>query len=1179
MSKSKALSNPFSTGGGGYHFEAHVQASFVVLMLTGGCVPCLPCWPITEIKLQSKIDGFDTDDLVVVVKKSGSKERRNLLGQVKHSIAVTKSNVNFGKFMQAAWNDFNNLEVFTNGKDVIALITGPLSATDVQNALWLLDQAKHTKDVDEFLTHVHRAKFSPHKSAEKLSAIQHHLKAANGGNEVTRDELYEFLNHFYILSYDLGNEYGVDLSLLNSHISQFSQQDPQWVWSRVVEIVHTWNKDAGTITPGKLPEDLLEVFKQRTVVEVPVELKAAQEKLITDWTQHPDATYLALAVLLGAWNERTQGDRDTITQFLGISYDEWLKKAQEILHHPDSPLSVNNGVWKVVNRVELWSQLGSRILDRNLDIFKSLAVSTLTEPDPVFELSPEERYRANILGKVLKCSQNLRTGIAEGLAIMSSRPDACGNCLHGKVEITSLLAVREILSDADWVRWGSLNSLLPALSEAAPNEFLDAVEKALNLTPCPFDELFAQEGNGITGGNYLTGLLWALEGLAWDEEYLVRVCVVLGELAGHDSGGQWVNRPSNSLETILLPWFPQTLASVDKRKVAVRTLLNEWPEIAWNLIIQLLPGQLQTSSGSHKPSWRMTIPDKGKEGITNQEYLQEASFYAELAVTAAGDDIDRLSELIDHFDNLPQSVFGQLIEVLSSLPVSTLPEEQRLSLWNHLTRFTKKHRRFSDTEWALPEDLIIRLELVSEQLAPSTPFNLYQRLFNYDDLELYEENDDWEEQRKKLNALREKAISEVFQQAGVEGVIRFAESVNTPYQVGNALGVIADYVIDQVLLPQFLDTQNKKHKELSSGFIWRRYHVNNWEWCDNIDKSGWTPAQVGQFLAYLPFGKEVWEYACNWLQEHEREYWSRTGANPYQADGDLAVAVEKLIEYGRPHAAIKCLDRMRHAKQSIDFDQCIRALMTAPISGEQPHSMDRYHIIELIKFLQADSSVNQDDLLGVEWVYLPLLNRREGAAPQFLECKLANDPDFYCEVIQLIYRSKKEDQPSKEPIEKIKAKANNAWQLLHYWKTPPGTQNDGTFNEECFTEWLQRVKLLSMDSGHLEVALVNCGRVLIHVPADPDGLWIHRTVAEALNDRAADKLRDGFRMGTYNSRGAHWIDPTGKPERELAEQFRSKAEEIENEGFQRFAVTLRELANGYVREADQIIAEHKLEDE
>ena len=73
----KQLSNSFSTGSGGPHFEAHVQASFVTLMLTGGFAPCLPCWPITEIKLQGKNDGYDTDDLIVFVKKNDTKKERS----------------------------------------------------------------------------------------------------------------------------------------------------------------------------------------------------------------------------------------------------------------------------------------------------------------------------------------------------------------------------------------------------------------------------------------------------------------------------------------------------------------------------------------------------------------------------------------------------------------------------------------------------------------------------------------------------------------------------------------------------------------------------------------------------------------------------------------------------------------------------------------------------------------------------------------------------------------------------------------------------------------------------------------------------------------------------------------------------------------------------------------------
>jgi hypothetical protein len=1174
MAKKKNLSSPFSTGGGGVHFEVHVQASFVALMLTGGHAPCLPCWPITEIKLQGKIDGFDTDDLIVFVQGENSKEPRKLLGQVKHSVAITQGSTLFGEVIQAAWNDFNNSNVFVRGKDVIALITGPLTATDSRNVQWLLNQARHTKNVDEFFRNVQQAKFSPPKSTEKLKVIQYHLKTANGGKEVTKDELYSFLCHFHLLGYDLGTEVGVVLSLLHSHISQFQQESPQWVWSRIVNIVQAWNQDAGTIIPDKLPDDLREAFKKKPVMEIPEEFKETQSQPKTDWTQHPNATYLTLAIMIGAWQDKNQCDHEAISQLLGINYDEWLMKAREILHYPESPLSLKNGIWKVGNRAELWNLLGSRIFDQNLDSFKSLAISTLKEPDPALELPTEERYAANIHGKELKCSNVLRKGIAEGLAILGSQSDACVNCSQGKAEAICQQVIHELLTDADWVLWGSLNSLLPTLAEAAPVEFLDATEKAMRMTPCPFDELFSQEGNAITGGNYLTGLLWALEGLAWDEQYLVRICVALGELACHDPGGQWANRPSNSLATILLPWFPQTLASIDKRKVAVQTILNEWPDIAWDLIIQLLPGKLQTSSGSHRPRWRNTIPGDWEKDVTNQEYWEQTFFYAELAVTAADQDTARLSALIDHFDKLPKPAFEQLLQVLTSQPILELSEEQRLSIWDHLTKFTNKHRRFSESKWALSDELITQIEQVAERLAPTDPFYLYQHLFTDSDFDLYEENGDWEKQWKKLDERREKAISEIFQKYGTEGVIRFAESVTSPGQVGHALIVIANSEIERVLLPNFLDTPDNKQKALVGGFIWRQYYLKGWKWCDEIDKSDWTSDQIVQFLTCLPFTKETWDRASEWLQANESEYWTHTGANAYQTDVELDIAVEKLIENGRPHAAINCLDRMRHAKLPINSIQCIRALLEAISSNEPNNARDSYRIVELIKFLQEEPSVNPDDLFRVEWSYVPLLDGNRGATPQLLESRLANDPEFFCEVIRLIYRSKKEDQPSRELTEELKAIATNAWQLLHEWKTPPGTQIDGTFSEERFTEWLQKVKVLCTESGHLEIALSEIGEVLIHTPSDPDGLWINHVVAAALNDRDADDMRDGFRMGTYNSRGVHWIDPTGKPERDLSEQFRVKAEEVENAGFQRFAVTLRGLAEVYDREAERIIRDH-----
>ena len=189
----------------------------------------------------------------------------------------------------------------------------------------------------------------------------------------------------------------------------------------------------------------------------------------------------------------------------------------------------------------------------------------------------EERFAASIHGKVLKHSADLRQGMTETLALLGIYGDKLTNCSQHKPESIAALIVREIFERAEWQLWGSLNNLLPTLAEAAPGEFLSSIESALQQTPCPFDDLFAQEGNGISGQNYMTGLLWALESLAWSEEHLVRVAVILAELASHDPGGNWANRPANSLSTILLPWYPQTLAQIDKRITTIKAIRTDLP--------------------------------------------------------------------------------------------------------------------------------------------------------------------------------------------------------------------------------------------------------------------------------------------------------------------------------------------------------------------------------------------------------------------------------------------------------------------------------------------------------------------------------------------------------------------------------------------------------------------------
>lgn len=860
-----------------------------------------------------------------------------------------------------------------------------------------------------------------------------------------------------------------------------------------------------------------------------------------------------------------------------MDFDSWIASLREVLQEQDNPLSLQNGHWEVIDRKELWRAMGSRIFDTHIDQFKDCAVEVLSELNPQFELPAEERYAASIHGKVLKHSPELRIGLAETLALLGSHGDILKNCSQHKPESIAVVTIREIFDQANWQLWGSLNNLLPTLAEAAPVEFLNSVEKALQQTPCPFDELFSQEGKGIMGSNYMTGLLWALEGLSWIEEHFVRVAVILAELASHDPGGNWANRPANSLITILLPWYPQTIAPIDKRISSIKAIRTDFPDVAWKVLLSLLPSQHQTSSGIHKPRWRSIISDDWKPKVTNKEYWDQVTGYAELAVEMACGDLDKLKELVTNLDNLPKPSFDNVLEYLASEAITELPENQRLPIWTNLTEFSRKHRRFSDAKWALDAETVSQIEVTANRLTPASPEGLYRRLFGNKEFDLYDKNGDWEEQRKKLDERRQKAIQEIYNASGLQGVIAFVDEVESPNKVGWALGLIADNGIDSDFLKSYLDTESITYRQFMGGFVWGRYQNQGWEWVDGLDRTDWIMAQNCQLLMYLPFEEDTWQRAVDWLGESAGMYWQKVTVNPYQSKSDLLFAIDKLLEASRPQAAIDCLNCRLHKKLPLDTKRTVRALLDAISTSEFTASIDSCEITELIKALQEDSNTDQDDLFKVEWAYLRLLDRHSDAEPKLLEKYLSSQPEFFCEVIRLIYRPDNEERQDEEPNEERKAIASNAWRLLHEWKRPPSVLEGGGFSSEDFEVWLQSVKHLCKESGHLEVAMIKVGEVLLYCPPDPQGLWIVRSVASALNARDAEEMRSGFRTEVFNSRGVHWVDPTGKPERDLATQWREKADALENSGFARFAATLRELSASYDREAERIIKEHKSE--
>jgi len=915
-------------------------------------------------------------------------------------------------------------------------------------------------------------------------------------------------------------------------------------------------------------EERARVLSQKSNGNLTSLLKLLQNiSLMPAWAEETWASDLAIAALLGGWNDQLHADRSIAEKLSGKSFGEWIAKMREILLRPTTPLTHRDGIWKFTLRYEGWDALGPRMFDDHLERLRAAAVEVLSEPDPKFELPADERLAAQVHGKVLAHSPSIRTGLAETLALLGSHPKALSSASVGKSESTAILAVREMLKGADWVRWASLDRLLPLLAEAAPSEFLDAVEETLADDPSPFDALFAQETAGVTGGTYISGLLWALESLAWDQEHFVRAVVNLAELAARDPGGNWANRPANSLSTILLPWLPQTTAPVDKRVAAVSMLLDEAPAVAWKLLLSLLPQSHSTSSFTHRPTWREIIPDDWSSDVTISQYWDQVALYAGLAIQAASSDVERLGELIERFDDLPLPAHEQLVDYLESDSVVAMSDMDKLRMWNELTDVVTKHRKYADAEWAMTPEQVEKIAAVAQRLEPEAPGLRYRRLFSERELELYDETGDWQDQQKRLEERRQQAVAEVAGAEGPEAVADFADMVESPWQVGMAFGMLAGHDADGVFLPGLLSSERRSQTLFVWGFVRGRFRSQGWRWVDELDKSKWGSEQTAQLFAYLPFTSESWERVKRSLEHDEGLYWTKANVNPYEGNGATERAVEALLEHGRPLAAIRCIYKVVHNNEPIQFELATRALLAVPTSSEGSQQLDAFEIVEVVKALQNHADRKPKELLQVEWAYVPLLHN-QGASPVLLERQLANDPSFFCDVVRRAFRSKTKGRKDGETSEEAKNIATNAYRLLSRWTTPPGLLETGEYDGDAFNAWLDAVKKESTETGHYEVSMTMVGHMLVHVPSDPDGLWIHRAAAAALNAKDASDMRDGYRTQLFNSRGVHGFT-SGEAELALADQYRSKAEAVESRGFHRLATTLRELAQSYQHYAER----------
>ncbi|MDE0180273.1 MAG: hypothetical protein OXL39_02940 [Caldilineaceae bacterium] len=912
------------------------------------------------------------------------------------------------------------------------------------------------------------------------------------------------------------------------------------------------------------------------------------ESFVPEWAEGQNSDVLTFAFLAGAWDHNSLADREILQELTGQDYTDWCRQLRMIIDVHNPPVVELNGRWKFVSRFDGWNALG-RLLDEDHLRRLHRAVTMALFVDK-FQIEIEEEEYSQFIqeNKHFNISPELQRGLVELLALMGSYPNVPTSMSREQIEQFVTRTVREVLRGSENIKWIMANSALPLLAEASPTGFLDVVEGAVEHGGVLFGEsdLLGEKGTHRTALPH--GLVWAIQALAWSQEFLSRACVLLGKLLELELLKDEDGFSLRALSQILFPLLPQSEGSLHDRLDTVRRVLRETPNTGWRLLLSLFPHKGGFVTTNYRPIWRETVSDDWEPKVVSQrELIYQLESLSELVVDLVGEDYEKLSDnqFVELLPDLSPTAFQKALDVLSSPLVIDRPDHQRLTLWKHLTALYRRHAEFVDAAWSLDEDAVFELGRVAKAIRPKDPKLILGLVFSNDARLLVNDSewdsDDWKMYDQAKELLRQQILKETLDNHGLNGAIELAKDVGEPGAFGHHLAEFASSESDRLLLPEWLTSPSGNNcTEIIRAYVQRRHRLQGWKWLDATDRSNWTPAQIGTLLGWMPFESETWKRVERWLGRDEKEYWERTHtfvSKEHETDYD--VALKKLIHFRRRDVAIGLLAGLCFHERPFDTRLAYQVLLLEIPQSQTMEQETIYNIDMIIKALQSCQGLLTEELLEVEWKYLSLLGIHSSFSPVTIERQLSSDPAYFCEITGIHHRLRSIPRADLSKYDSLEVDIhNNIHEMVdRHWRMLPGMFPDGEFRANVFEEWIEKVYRLCGKTKLIETAQDFIGEVLFHAPPDPDGLWIHRSIAKALNDTRAQIMRHAYFIATRNSRGVYRVEGTGAQERELAEKFRVRAEQLRDAGFNRLASTLQSVSRSYDIDSEYAIRRDEIE--
>ena len=885
------------------------------------------------------------------------------------------------------------------------------------------------------------------------------------------------------------------------------------------------------------------------------------------------------AAMIGAWHAASRADREIVSLLADADYENVESGVADMLRLDDPPVWSIGQYRGVVSRLDALFATAPFVTEADLDRLFLVAEYVLSESDPALELPESERWMAAVHGKLRDHSNALRRGMSETLILLAEYGGRLyDGRLGGNVEDRVSDLVRKLLSPLDTQRLLSFEDDLPALAEAAPPAFLEAIEADLRGGEPSVLEVMKPVDSGIFGaGCSRTGILWALECLAWNAELLPRVVAILARLSCRTIDDDWVDTPENTLLSLFRYWMPETAATVEQRMRALEGLVSRHPEIGWSVSLDLarISRVPEFASPNYQPTWRGDPSTAGRP-ITLDEGHRFVRKSREICLNWPMHDEKTLGDLVESLEELDGPTRDKVCKLLEQWVDEPQSDQSKESLRERIRRctFTGDFRKGATAK---------RLRQVVTKLEPTDLVVRHRWLFaslwpRYD---LYDADSTSDQITDRIHVQRQDALRTIWRERGINGLNGLCRYGDAAHVVGSLMPEILSGTEEAVpfvrwCLDKMSESGARRYEPCLKSFLGRIDSDSLPALADEVGRSHGESGRLRLFVS-MPY-RIAWALLETERDTFREAYWEKVefDAGTYSAE-DVHEMVDGLLKADRPLVALKAVSHIWDAVETSRLTKLLHAL--AGVTKR----FDGSGIPGAFESLDRRFEVTVEEKAKLEFMFFRALRQSRYRVPN-LARQMVSSPGLYAEaVIRAFPRRNRGDDPPElriDDAEQRKDLAMVARDLLQWLYRIPGSDTRDAIDGEKLTAWLAEVRALCVRYGRAEAGDLSIGTLLSHAPHDDDGRWPGRPVCEALEWMSSGEVDRGFIIGTHNARGVvtRHLGEGGDQERALAAKYCGWAQQIAYE-FPHVGSILERIAEGYdhdsVRQDTNAILQHR----